>query len=76
VVCAPGQRYHPLIITQAEATLAELFPGRFCLALGSGEVLNKRLIGEPWPPKAERNARLLECVEIIRALWAGETVTH
>jgi coenzyme F420-dependent glucose-6-phosphate dehydrogenase len=76
VVCAPGQRYHPVIIAQAAATLAELFPGRFRLALGSGEALNERMIGEPWPPKAERNARLLECVDIIRALWAGETVTH
>jgi coenzyme F420-dependent glucose-6-phosphate dehydrogenase len=76
VVCAPGQRYHPVIIAQAAATLAELFPGRFRLALGSGEALNERVIGEPWPPKAERNARLLECVQIMRALWAGETVTH
>lgn len=25
-VCAPGQRYHPAIIAQAAATLAELFP--------------------------------------------------
>jgi coenzyme F420-dependent glucose-6-phosphate dehydrogenase len=45
VVCAPGQRYHSLIIAQAGATLAELFPGRFCLALGSREALNERLIG-------------------------------
>jgi coenzyme F420-dependent glucose-6-phosphate dehydrogenase len=76
VVCAPGQRYHPMIIAQAAATLAELFPGRFQLALGSGEALNERVLGEPWPPKAERHAHLRECVDIIRALWAGETVTH
>ena len=76
LVCAPGQRYHPVRIAQAAATLAELFPGRFRLALGSGEALNERVTGEPWPPKAERNARLVECVEVIRALWAGETVTH
>jgi coenzyme F420-dependent glucose-6-phosphate dehydrogenase len=76
VVCAPGPRYHPVLIAQAAATLAEMFPGRFRLALGSGEALNERVTGEPWPPKAERNARLVECVEVIRALWAGETVTH
>jgi coenzyme F420-dependent glucose-6-phosphate dehydrogenase len=76
VVCAPGQRYHPVLIAQAAATLAEMFPGRFRLALGSGEALNERVIGEAWPPKAERNARLVECVQVIRALWAGETVTH
>jgi coenzyme F420-dependent glucose-6-phosphate dehydrogenase len=76
LVCAPGQRYHPMVIAQAAATLAELFPSRFRLALGSGEALNERVLGASWPPKAERHARLLECVAIIRALWAGETVTH
>src|SRR5215212_10579238 len=25
-VCAPGQRYHPVIVAQAAATIAELFP--------------------------------------------------
>ncbi|MEC4893959.1 MAG: TIGR03885 family FMN-dependent LLM class oxidoreductase [Oscillatoria sp. PMC 1051.18] len=76
VVCAPGQRYHPAIVAQAVATLAEIFPKRFCVALGSGEALNERITGEYWPPKSERNARLVECVRVIRALWAGETVTH
>src|SRR5688572_9957927 len=33
-VCAPGQRYHPAIIAQAAATLAEMYPGRFWLAVG------------------------------------------
>ena len=28
VVNAPGQRYHPAIVAQAAATLAEMFPGR------------------------------------------------
>src|ERR671910_339076 len=76
VMCAPGQRYHPIVIAQAAATLADLFPGRFRLALGSGEALNERVMGQPWPLKPERHARLLECVDIIRALWAGETITH
>jgi alkanesulfonate monooxygenase SsuD/methylene tetrahydromethanopterin reductase-like flavin-dependent oxidoreductase (luciferase family) len=34
VVTAPGQRYHPAIVAQAAATLAELFPGRLSVALG------------------------------------------
>jgi coenzyme F420-dependent glucose-6-phosphate dehydrogenase len=76
VVCAPGLRYHPMILAQAAATLAELFPGRFQVALGSGEALNERVLGALWPPKPERHARLRECVDLIRALWAGETVTH
>ncbi len=75
-VNAPGVRYHPAIIAQAAATLAEMFPGRFWLALGSGQAMNEAVTGRRWPPKAERNARLGECVEVIRALWAGETVTH
>jgi G6PDH family F420-dependent oxidoreductase len=58
VVNAPGQRYHPAIIAQAAATLSELFPGRFWLALGSGEASNEHITGGRWPPKAERRARL------------------
>lgn len=76
IVCAPGDRYHPVVIAQAAATLAGMFPGRFWLAVGSGEALNEHVTGAPWPRKPERNARLLECVEIIRALWRGETVNH
>lgn len=76
VVNAPGWRYHPAIVAQAAATLAEMFPGRFWIAVGSGERLNEGITGEAWPPKPERNARLRESVEIMRALWAGETVTH
>jgi probable non-F420 flavinoid oxidoreductase len=74
-VCAPGQRYHPAIIAQAAATLAEMYPDRFWLAVGSGEALNESITGDPWPPKPDRHARLTESVALMRALWAGETVT-
>ncbi|RIV25552.1 LLM class flavin-dependent oxidoreductase [Fibrisoma montanum] len=76
VVNAPGQRYHPAIIAQAAATLADMFPERFWLAVGSGQTLNEHITGEKWPSKADRNTRLKECVDIIRALWNGECVTH
>lgn len=76
VVNAPGQRYHPAIIAQAAATLAEMFPNRFWLTVGSGQALNEHITGGKWPVKSDRNARLKECVEVMRALWAGETVTH
>lgn len=76
VVSAPGQRYHPAIVAQAAATLAELFPDRFWVAVGSGQALNEHITGDPWPLKPERNARLKESVDVMRALWAGETVTH
>jgi len=76
VVSAPGQRYHPAIIAQAAATLAEMFPNRFWIAVGSGQLLNEGITSERWPAKAERNARLREAADIMRALWAGETVTR
>ncbi|MGN6486669.1 MAG: TIGR03885 family FMN-dependent LLM class oxidoreductase [Devosia sp.] len=75
-IAAPGYRYHPAVLAQAAATLGEMFPGRFWLALGSGEAINEAITGLPWPEKAERNARLRECFEVMRALLAGETVTH
>lgn len=76
VVNAPGQRYHPAIIAQASATLAAMYPGRFWVALGSGEASNEHITGDGWPRKGVRNARLRECVDIIRALHAGEEVSH
>jgi probable non-F420 flavinoid oxidoreductase len=76
VVTAPGQRYHPAETAQAIATLGDLFPGRFWAALGSGEALNEHVTGDRWPPKEDRDARLLECVDVIRSLLRGEEVTH
>lgn len=76
VVTAPGQRYHPAVTAQAIATLAQMYPGRFWAALGSGEAMNEHVTGEPWPDKEVRDARLLECVHVIRALLRGEEVTH
>jgi coenzyme F420-dependent glucose-6-phosphate dehydrogenase len=76
VVNAPGDRYHPVIIAHAAATLQQMYPGRFWIAIGSGEALNEHVTGARWPSKSERNARLVECAEIMRRLWRGETVTH
>ncbi len=76
VISAPGYRYHPAILAQAAATLCEMYPGRLWLTLGSGQRLNGDITGLAWPEKAERNARLKECADIIRALLRGETVSH
>jgi probable non-F420 flavinoid oxidoreductase len=76
VVTAPGQRYHPAIVAQAIATLADLFAGRFWPVLGSGEALNEHVTGDRWPNKDIRDRRLLECVHVIQALLRGEEVTH
>ena len=72
VVCAPGQRYHPAIVAQAVATLGEMFPDRFFVALGSGEASNEHVTGAGWPAKPVRNARLRESADAIRALLRGE----
>src|SRR5918993_218449 len=76
VISAPGYRYHPAILAQAAATVCEMFPGRLWLTLGSGQRLNEDLTGLAWPEKAEGNARLRECADIIRALLRGERVSH
>jgi probable non-F420 flavinoid oxidoreductase len=76
VVTAPGQRLHPAVAAHAAATLAEMHPGRFWLALGTGQALNEHITGDRWPSKEERQLRLQECAEIMRALLAGETVSH
>jgi probable non-F420 flavinoid oxidoreductase len=76
VVNAPGQRYHPAIIAQAIGTLGSMFPGRFWAALGSGEFSNEHITGGDWPRKEIRNARLRECVDVIRDLMAGEEVSR
>ncbi|MDB5478331.1 MAG: class F420-dependent oxidoreductase [Alphaproteobacteria bacterium] len=71
-----GWRYHPVVVAHAFATLAQMFPGRVpWIAAGSGEAMNEYMVGAGWPDKDERNARMRGGVEIIRALWRGETVT-
>jgi probable non-F420 flavinoid oxidoreductase len=76
MIAAPGYRYHPAVMAQAAATLEEMFPKRFWLALGSGERINEDITGLAWPSKAERNDKMKECANIIRALLQGERVTH
>ncbi|RKT54954.1 TIGR03885 family FMN-dependent LLM class oxidoreductase [Saccharothrix australiensis] len=76
VVNAPGQRYHPAVVAQAIGTLGAMYPDRFWAALGTGEASNEHITGDRWPRKDVRAARLRECVDVIRALLAGEEVSH
>lgn len=76
VVTAPGQRYHPAVLAQAMGTLAEMFPGRFWAALGSGEAINEHVTGDPWPAKEDRETRLQESAVAMRALLRGDRVDH
>jgi probable non-F420 flavinoid oxidoreductase len=74
MVCAPGQRLHPAIVAQSLATIASLFPDRLIVELGSGEALNESITGAAWPEKHIRNERLLQCYEVMDALFRGEQV--
>ena len=71
-----GWRYQPVVLAQAIATLAAMFPGRLpWVALGSGEAVNEAVAGPEWPPKAERHRRLFNAARAIKDLLAGERVT-
>jgi G6PDH family F420-dependent oxidoreductase len=75
-VTCPIMRMHPAIVAQAAATTARLFDGRFVLGLGSGENLNEHILGNAWPEPIRRLEMLEEAIDVIRALWSGETVVH
>jgi len=72
----PIIRYHPALIAQAAATIGVMSDGRFTLALGAGERLNEHIVGQGWPAVHHRHGMLREAIEIIRALWNGEIVSH
>ena len=74
-VTCPTIRYHPAVVAQKAATLQILADGRFTLGLGAGENLNEHVVGEGWPPVAQRQDMLEEAVHIIRALHTGELTT-
>jgi len=68
-----GGRYHPIIIAQASATLNNMYPGRFCLGVGSGEAVGEALFFRPgWPRWRERTERLAEAIELMKKTWASE----
>lgn len=73
-VCAPGQRYHPAVVAQATATIGEMFPGRYWVALGAGQAMNEHITGDKWLDLEDRRTRLEESADIIRRLHAGEWI--
>ena len=75
-VTPPGPRYHPAIIAQAAATAGCMMPGRFFLAVGTGENLNEHILGDRWPAAEERQELLEEAVDLMRELWEGGLVSR
>lgn len=76
-VLTPTFRYHPSVVAHAFATLQILSQGRMVLGVGTGEALNDvPATGCAWPGFAERAARMMEAIGLIRRLWTEERVTH
>jgi alkanesulfonate monooxygenase SsuD/methylene tetrahydromethanopterin reductase-like flavin-dependent oxidoreductase (luciferase family) len=65
---------HPVLLAEEIATLAAIAPDRFILqcALGYGE---REFAAFGINPK-HRPSRFEESLEVMRRLWAGETVSH
>lgn len=65
---------HPVLLAEEIATLAAIAPDRFILqcGLGYGE---REFAAFGINPK-HRPSRFEECLDILRRLWAGETVSH
>jgi G6PDH family F420-dependent oxidoreductase len=53
-----------------------LSDGRFWLGLGAGENLNEHIVGRGWPGANVRHELLTEAVDIIAALFTGESVDY
>lgn len=75
-ITCPILRYHPSVIAQAAATVSCFAPGRSYLGVGTGEALNEYAATGEWPGYAERQERLAEAIDLIRALWRGEQVSY
>jgi alkanesulfonate monooxygenase SsuD/methylene tetrahydromethanopterin reductase-like flavin-dependent oxidoreductase (luciferase family) len=68
---------HPAVLAREAVSLDHASGGRFELGIGWGSVAAEfTAFGvEPATPR-ERVARLRETLEVLRALWAGETITY
>jgi 5,10-methylenetetrahydromethanopterin reductase len=67
--------YHinPTVIASAIATIAEISGGRTVLGLGAGDKVTLAKLGIDW---VKPLIGMRESIEIIRALWKGETVDY
>jgi coenzyme F420-dependent glucose-6-phosphate dehydrogenase len=75
-VSTPTLRFHPSVLAQAFATIANLAPGRIFLGVGTGESVNEvPATAMEWPGFSERLGRLEEAVELMRRLWTDERVS-
>ncbi len=68
---------HPAVVARMAATLQDVSGGRLVLGVGiGGHPAEHEAYGIPFPPAAERVARLEEAVAVMRALWSGGPVSR
>ncbi|MCU0269773.1 MAG: LLM class flavin-dependent oxidoreductase [Acidimicrobiales bacterium] len=68
---------HPVVLAREAVSIDHASGGRFELGIGWGSVPEElAAFGVGSTDPAERVARLRETLEVLRALWAGETVDH
>jgi len=66
--------FHPVLLAEQVATLDVICEGRFKLKTAVGGQQDAHAaFGIPWK---ERAGRFEECLEIMRKLWAGDSVSH
>ncbi len=70
-VTSPGLR-HPMVLASMGQTLQSLTEGRFRLGLGRSASWRWRAYGAPSPTLTS----LRDSAEVLRRLWAGETVDY
>ncbi|MFC7026846.1 LLM class flavin-dependent oxidoreductase [Halomicroarcula sp. GCM10025710] len=71
-VTPPMYRYHPLVVANAVATIDDLFPGRFRLGVGTGELMNEHPFVDEWPDWSDRAGALVESLDIMRTYWESD----
>jgi 5,10-methylenetetrahydromethanopterin reductase len=64
---------HPLATAAAFAALAELAPGRIVAGFGAG---GSRVFGPMGLSPNRPFTALVECVDVVQALWRGQVVDH
>ena len=72
-----GNTYrHPAVLAKMAANVDIISGGRLICGIGAGWQKNEHVrYGIPFPPYAERLARLEEACEVLRALWTREYTT-